>query len=223
MPRATSLDSCRGLSLASPSATFASACANSPACRRASRRPTGQGVAKTREASCGALGRAQTGIVQFPDLAVSHAKSWAPLPDHYGGLGRWDLAGRAGPQRLVRSSRPGGQGPPCRCPRPDLQRLADRGRQIALPPTPAALRVAAPEAGLAEAALEALLDSIARLPDALLCSGADANRPGDRFADRHRSLAEKFQIPFARLRPPIQGSDWNDVLRACAERKGARP
>ena len=57
----------------------------------------------------------------------------------------------------------------------------------------------------------------------LLCSAADANGPGDRFADRHRSLAEKFRIPFARLRPPIEGGDWNDVLRARSETKGARP
>ena len=73
------------------------------------------------------------------------------------------------------------------------------------------------------AALEALLASIARLPGALLCSAADANGPGDRFADRHRSLAEEFGIPFVRLRPPIEGGDWNDVLRARSETKGARP
>ena len=72
------------------------------------------------------------------------------------------------------------------------------------------------------AALEALLASIARLPGALLCSAADANGPGDRFADRHRSLGEKFRVPFARLRPPIEGGDWNDVLRARSETKGAK-
>jgi hypothetical protein len=64
------------------------------------------------------------------------------------------------------------------------------------------------------AALEALLVDIATLPDALICSATDANGPGDRFADRHRSLARKFGIPFARLRPPIEGGDWNEVLRA---------
>jgi hypothetical protein len=64
------------------------------------------------------------------------------------------------------------------------------------------------------AAIEALLVDIAMLPDALICSATDANGPGDRFADRHRSLAEKYSIPFARLRPPIEGGDWNDVLRA---------
>ena len=73
------------------------------------------------------------------------------------------------------------------------------------------------------AALEALLASIALLPGALLCSAADANGPGDRFADRHRSLGEKFRIPFARLRPPIEGGDWNDVLRARSETRGAKP
>jgi hypothetical protein len=52
------------------------------------------------------------------------------------------------------------------------------------------------------------------LPDALCCSATDANGPGDRFADRHQSLARKFGIPFARLRPPIEGGDWNEVLRA---------
>ena len=72
------------------------------------------------------------------------------------------------------------------------------------------------------AALEALLAGVAGLPGALLCSAADANGPGDRFADRHRSLAEKLLIPFARLRPPIEGGDWNDALRARSE-KGARP
>jgi hypothetical protein len=56
------------------------------------------------------------------------------------------------------------------------------------------------------AALEALLVNIARLPDALFCSATtDANGPGDRFADRHQSLARKFGIPFARLRPFIEG------------------
>jgi Protein of unknown function (DUF3991)/Toprim-like len=73
------------------------------------------------------------------------------------------------------------------------------------------------------AALEALLASIAMFPGGLLCSAADANGPGDRFADRHRSLAEKFRVPFARLRPPIEGGDWNDVLRARSETRGARP
>ena len=63
------------------------------------------------------------------------------------------------------------------------------------------------------AALEALLAEMAALPDALLCSAADANDAGDRYAERHRSAAEKFGVGFVRLRPPIEGGDWNDVLR----------
>ena len=42
--------------------------------------------------------------------------------------------------------------------------------------------------------IEALLVDIAKLPDALICSATDANGPGDRFADRHRSLARKFGV-----------------------------
>ena len=64
------------------------------------------------------------------------------------------------------------------------------------------------------AALETLLVDIARLSDARFCSATDANGPGDRFADRHQSLARNFGIPFVRLRPPIEDGDWNDVLRA---------
>jgi hypothetical protein len=63
------------------------------------------------------------------------------------------------------------------------------------------------------AAIEALLTDMAKIPSALFCSATDANGPGDRFAERHRSLAEKFSVPFERLRPPIEGGDWNDVLR----------
>ena len=71
-------------------------------------------------------------------------------------------------------------------------------------------------------ALEALLAGMAELPNALLLSATDANGPGDRFAERHRSLANEFGVPFARLRPPIEGGDWNDVLRARTKRKGSQ-
>jgi hypothetical protein len=54
-------------------------------------------------------------------------------------------------------------------------------------------------------AFEALLTALAMFPGALFCSATDANGAGDRFAERHRSLAEKFSVPFARLRPPIEG------------------
>jgi hypothetical protein len=71
------------------------------------------------------------------------------------------------------------------------------------------------------AALEALVGRIAMLPGALFCSATDANGPGDHFAERHRSLAEKFSVPFARLRPPIEDGDWNDVLRARSQHQGS--
>jgi hypothetical protein len=63
------------------------------------------------------------------------------------------------------------------------------------------------------AALEALLVDIAMCPDALFCSATDANGPGDRFTDRHQSLARKFGVPFVRRRPSIEGGDCNEVLR----------
>ena len=71
------------------------------------------------------------------------------------------------------------------------------------------------------AALETLLALVAMLPGALLLSATDANGAGDRFAERHRTLAEKFGVPFARLRPPIEGEDWNDALRPPSDSKGS--
>jgi hypothetical protein len=72
------------------------------------------------------------------------------------------------------------------------------------------------------AAVEALLAEMAALPGALLCSATDANDAGDRYADRHRAVADQFGVPFARLRPPIQGGDWNDDLRARAASRGGK-
>jgi hypothetical protein len=72
-------------------------------------------------------------------------------------------------------------------------------------------------------ALEALLAGLAMHPDALFCSATDANGPGDRFAGRHRSLAKQFQVLFVRLRPSIEGGDWNDVLREPPEPQGTKP
>jgi hypothetical protein len=72
-------------------------------------------------------------------------------------------------------------------------------------------------------ALEALLTGIAMLPGAFFCSATDANETGDRFAERHRSLAAQFGVPFVRLRPPIEGGDWNDVLGARSVGKGSTP
>ena len=64
------------------------------------------------------------------------------------------------------------------------------------------------------AALEARLLALKDSPDALLESATDANPAGDRYAARHEAIAETVGVPFKRLRPPIEGGDWNDVLKA---------
>jgi len=73
------------------------------------------------------------------------------------------------------------------------------------------------------AAFEALLGVVATLPGASFCSATDANVAGERFADRHRAIAEQFSVPFTRLRPPLDGGDWNDAQRAFSETKGSTP
>jgi Protein of unknown function (DUF3991)/Toprim-like len=73
------------------------------------------------------------------------------------------------------------------------------------------------------AALEALLAIAAPTPGASFCSATDANPAGDRYAERHRALAETFGVPFVRLRPDLEGGDWNDILRAPYEPKGSTP
>ena len=71
------------------------------------------------------------------------------------------------------------------------------------------------------AALEALLLARKDLPDALLESAADDNTAGDRYAARHEAIARDVGVPFKRLRPPIEGGDWNDVLISSVS--GERP
>ena len=73
------------------------------------------------------------------------------------------------------------------------------------------------------AAFEALLGVVATLPGASFCGATDANVAGERFADRHRAIAEQFSVPFTRLRPPLDGGDWNDAQRAFSETKGSTP
>jgi len=67
------------------------------------------------------------------------------------------------------------------------------------------------------ATLEALLLALKRSPDALLESATDANPAGDRYAARHQEIADEIDVPFKRLRPPIEGGDWNDVLKASVQ------
>src|SRR5271166_5056546 len=67
------------------------------------------------------------------------------------------------------------------------------------------------------AALEAFLLALRNSPDALLESATDANPAGDRYAARHQEIAEQIGVPFKRLRPRIDGGDWNDVLKASVQ------
>lgn len=61
-------------------------------------------------------------------------------------------------------------------------------------------------------ALTTALASLTAMSDAVVESAVDANRAGDRYADRHAVLARAAGIPFRRLRPP-EGLDWNEVLK----------
>jgi hypothetical protein len=61
-------------------------------------------------------------------------------------------------------------------------------------------------------AIEQALVNIAGSPNALLASAADANRAGERYAERHAALAAAAGVVFERLSPPV-GVDWNDTLR----------
>jgi len=62
-------------------------------------------------------------------------------------------------------------------------------------------------------AIQRLLTQMATTSGAILCAATDANLAGERYATRHQQLAAQVDIAFARLRPPIEGGDWNDVLR----------
>jgi hypothetical protein len=66
-------------------------------------------------------------------------------------------------------------------------------------------------------ALKRLLLELNDSPRALFESATDANPAGDRYAARHEDIALSLGIAFRRLRPPIEGGDWNDVLKARAQ------
>ena len=57
-----------------------------------------------------------------------------------------------------------------------------------------------------------LLTGIAPLTGAMLVSATDANLAGERYAIRHRELADAADIAFERVRPAF-GADWNDIIK----------
>jgi hypothetical protein len=75
---------------------------------------------------------------------------------------------------------------------------------------------AATGGGMSPNTIQAIKDhllSIKDLPNAQFDSATDANAAGDRYAARHAEFAQKIGVPFRRLRPEIEGQDWNDVLK----------
>ncbi len=71
-------------------------------------------------------------------------------------------------------------------------------------------------------ALKARLLALKNSPNALLESATDANPAGDLYAPRHEAIAQDLDVPFKRLRPPIEGGDWNDALKASVRRDRRR-
>jgi hypothetical protein len=61
--------------------------------------------------------------------------------------------------------------------------------------------------------IERLLGQMSHSRSSVLCSAADANPAGERYADHHALLAAAAGIRFERLLPTIPNGDWNDVLR----------
>ena len=64
-------------------------------------------------------------------------------------------------------------------------------------------------------ALQGAMRVISGAPGARLVAATDANRAGDRYAERLTAIAAEFGIPVERLRP-IGATDWNDILRGRA-------
>jgi len=66
-------------------------------------------------------------------------------------------------------------------------------------------------------AIERILAGIAATSNGLFCSATDANTAGDLYAAKHKQIAAKIGVAFARLRPPIESGDWNDILKQQAQ------
>ena len=63
------------------------------------------------------------------------------------------------------------------------------------------------------AAIEHALAGLAKRPGGVLVAGTDADKAGDRYAERLAELAAAAAVPIERARPAGH-KDWNDVLRA---------
>jgi hypothetical protein len=67
------------------------------------------------------------------------------------------------------------------------------------------------------AAITRIVAEIAATPGAIFCSATDADPPGDRYAAIHAAFAQAAATPFRRLRPPMEGADWNKLLQTKGE------
>ena len=63
------------------------------------------------------------------------------------------------------------------------------------------------------AALDHTLRALSALPGAVLVAATDADRAGDGYASRLQAIGDAAGVRFERLRPPVEGEDWNDRVR----------
>jgi hypothetical protein len=66
------------------------------------------------------------------------------------------------------------------------------------------------------------MSGIEDAPNARLVTATDANRAGDRYAERLSEIAAAAGIAAERLRP-IGATDWNDILRQRDATRGNGP
>ena len=69
------------------------------------------------------------------------------------------------------------------------------------------------------ATIARVLADMASNPAAMFCSATDANPAGAHYALRHQELAARAGVAFERLKPPIEGGDWNDVLKQQSQQR----
>ena len=60
--------------------------------------------------------------------------------------------------------------------------------------------------------LNLLLHDLAAEPGATLAAATDADRAGDNYAVRLEQMSRDAGLQFERLRPPVEGEDWNEML-----------
>ncbi len=60
--------------------------------------------------------------------------------------------------------------------------------------------------------LDLLLRDLATIPGATLVAATDADRAGDNYAVRLEDMGRAAGVRCERLRPPVDGEDWNGML-----------